>query len=105
MLFKNLFIAVSLLFSSVVIAETVWIDVRSAAEYQVNHIAGDLRVSYNEILPKVVALYPNKDTDIRLYCRSGRRAGVAQSILEDAGYKNVSNFGSIENAKAKRNLN
>ena len=105
MLFKSLFIAVSLLFSSVAMAETVWIDVRSAAEYKANHIEGDLRISYNEILPEVAELYPNKDTDIHLYCRSGRRAGVAKSILEKAGYKNVSNFGSIENAKAKRKIN
>lgn len=105
MLFKNFFIVVSLLFSSLAMAETVWVDVRSAGEYQQDHIKGDIRISYSEILPKIAALYPNKDTDIRLYCRSGRRAGVAKSILLKAGYKNISNLGGIERVKSLRGYN
>lgn len=97
-------VSVIILFSSVSFAETVWIDVRSAQEYLVDNIKGDLRVSHTDIVKQVSALYPNKDTEIRLYCRSGRRAEKAMSALKELGYKNVSNAGGIADAREERKL-
>ena len=85
-------------------AETVWIDVRSPAEYKVNHIKGDLFIPHKEILREVVVLFPNRETEIHLYCRSGNRAGIAKTVLNNAGYTNIFNEGSIEDARKARNL-
>jgi len=85
-------------------AETVLIDVRSAAEHKVNHIKGDLLIPHTEILAEVSKLFPNYETEIHLYCRSGNRAGKAKSVLNKAGYKNVVNEGSIEDARKARVL-
>jgi len=85
-------------------AETIWIDVRSPAEYKVNHIKGDLLIPHTEILEEVSKLFPNHETEIHLYCRSGNRAGKAKAVLNKAGYKNVLNDGSIENARKVRGL-
>jgi len=85
-------------------AETIWIDVRSPAEYKVNHIKGDLLIPHSEILGEVSELFPNYETEIHLYCRSGNRAGIAKSVLNKAGYKNVFNEGSIEDARKARGL-
>jgi phage shock protein E len=104
MLFKSLFISLSFLFSSFVVAETVWIDVRSLEEHQINNIKGDIRITYSDILSKVTVLYPDKETDINLYCRSGRRAGIAKSILAEAGYINISNSGGIDSVRKERDL-
>jgi phage shock protein E len=38
---------------------------------------------------------------IYVYCRSGRRSGIAQSTLEEAGYNNVVNLGGLEDAQNK----
>jgi len=90
--------------SILVQAETIWIDVRSPAERKVNHIKGDPLIPHTEILGEVRELFPSYETEIYLYCRSGNRAGIAKSVLNKAGYKNVFNKGSIEDARKARGL-
>ena len=73
--------------------------------YDVNHIKGDLLIPHTQILEQVAKLYPDHETEIYLYCRSGNRAGIAKSVLNEAGYKNVVNEGSVEDArKAQQSL-
>lgn len=92
-------------FSVVSKAETVWIDVRSAVEHSIDNIEGDARISHDDIVAGVSEIFPDKNTDIRLYCRSGNRAGKAILALKDAGYTNVSNAGGINDARRERGLN
>ncbi len=40
---------------------------------------------------------PAKD-EVLVYCRSGKRAGMAKAELEKLGYKNVKNLGGYEDA-------
>ena len=94
-----------LLISASSIADVAWIDVRSLPEHVVDHIEGDLRISHTDIVEQVSKLYPNKDTEIRLYCRSGGRAGKGMSALQAVGYKNISNAGGISDVRKARNLN
>ena len=83
---------------------TVWIDVRSSVEHMVDSIEGDPLISHSDIVEEVTALYPDRDTEIKLYCLSGGRAGQAKTALEHAGYTNVSNAGGIEDARKLRKL-
>jgi phage shock protein E len=99
---KILFFLLAMIFTSQAIAETVWIDVRSAEEYAQDHINGDIRISHEEIVPNVIKLVPDKNTEIQLYCKSGRRAGIAASNLKEAGFTNVSNAGGINDARKER---
>ncbi len=89
---------------SALLAETIWIDVRSKIEYMANHIDGDLRVTHTDIVEEVTKLYADKETDIALYCAAGVRAEKAKKLLLDAGYVNVSNIGGINDAKQLRNI-
>ena len=103
--FVTFFLATTLSIAcSLSFAETVWIDVRSAVEYKLDHIDGDIRISHGDIVGEVSTLYPAKDTAIHLYCRSGGRAGKALTALTEAGYTNVSNVGSIQNARKERGI-
>ncbi|VUD68793.1 Thiosulfate sulfurtransferase PspE [Thalassocella blandensis] len=95
-------IIIFLFFTNAVMAETYWIDVRSEEEYKADHISGDTRITYTEIVPRVTALIPDKNADIVLYCRSGRRAGLAKEALEAMGYLHVVNGGSIDDVRAAR---
>lgn len=85
-------------------SDPVWVDVRSAEEYQQSHIAGDPRITHTEIVSELSALVPDKSTPVYLYCRSGRRAGIAKQALEEAGYQQVFNAGGIDDARAARGL-
>lgn len=104
MCFKKLLFLTSLLFSMTVFSETVWVDVRSEQEYKEDHIAGDILIHHETIVAKVSILYPDKSTEIALYCRSGYRSDKAKKALEAAGYTQVSNAGGIADARKIRGI-
>ena len=98
-------IAISLLialFSALTVASPVWVDVRSIEEYSQDHIDGDIRISYMDAVSEIQKLFPDKLQEIYFYCRTGRRAGIAIDQLKAAGYTNLMNAGSIDNARKKR---
>lgn len=79
------------------------IDVREPSEYELSHADGSINVPLGDIknldFSKIDSSRP-----IYLICRSGNRAGQAKIILEQAGYKNISNIGGLvdwENQGAK----
>jgi len=84
--------------------DTAYIDVRTWAEYQVDHIDGDTRIHVSDIVEGVNEQFPDKTTPIRLYCRSGVRSGTALEKLKAAGYLDVENLGGIDDARAKRGI-
>ncbi|MDV3502749.1 rhodanese-like domain-containing protein [Marinobacter sp. M-5] len=91
-------------FSSIVAGESVWIDVRSKAEYEKAHIDGDFLIAHTDVGTRVAEMFPDKETEIHLYCARGGRAAVAKNTLEALGYSNVINEGGIEDALQKRDL-
>ena len=101
--FSNvLTLLIVLVFSSAIWAgEAVWIDVRSAEEFNTEHVAAAANIPYTEIGGRIGEVTGDKDALIYVYCRSGRRSGIAQSTLEGAGYTNVVNLGSLEDAQTK----
>lgn len=101
---RSLLILLVCSFSGLSFAEIVWIDVRSAPEHFIDHIDGDIRISYSDVAEKIPQLYPDKDTEIHFYCRAGVRAGKALEQLKQAGYANVFNAGSIGDARQQRGL-
>lgn len=78
---------------------TVWIDVRSLDEYNEDHIENTEHIPHTEIAAQISDLDLSKDTPIKLFCRSGVRAGIALTALEDLGYTNVENVGGIADAR------
>lgn len=78
------------------------IDVRSAEEFNAGHIEKAINIPHTEISEKISQHEKNKDAQIIVYCRSGRRSGIAKSKLEAMGYTNVTNAGGYEDLKAKK---
>ena len=72
------------------------IDVRTAEEFNEGHLAGAVNIPYDIIDKKIDAAVPDKNAEIMLYCRSGRRSGVAFKTLEKMGYKKVHNGGAYK---------
>ncbi|MFQ3251016.1 rhodanese-like domain-containing protein [Glaciecola sp.] len=65
------------------------LDVRTVEEYASGHIPTSINVPLDEVDTSLKSLMEFKDAPIVVYCRSGRRAGKAISILEENGFTNV----------------
>ena len=82
-------------------AKGIWIDVRTPEEYQEGHLADAVNIPLDQIANKISATAADKNAPIHLYCRSGRRSGLAKQQLEKMGYTNVSNHGGYQDLLAK----
>ncbi len=67
----------------------VLLDVRSAGEYQHSHIAGAINISHDQIEKNLKQLAQYQASTVVVYCRSGRRAGIAEQILSSNGFSDV----------------
>lgn len=81
-------------------ADKIWIDVRSAEEFQAGHLEGAVNIVHTDIAAKIAAVTQDKNAEIQLYCRSGRRSGLAEAELKKLGFTNVHNAGGYEALKA-----
>lgn len=96
---KILVTTVLTLISQSILAETIWLDVRSSSEFKMGHIAEAIHIPHTEVKSRAANLLLNKDDEILVYCRSGGRAGKAEQSLKALGYTNVKNIGGLEDAK------
>lgn len=98
--YRLVLILSALLFTaSVSASEEVWIDVRSLEEYNEEHLDGVVHIPHKQVADKIASLNLEKSAPIRLHCRSGGRAGIAKKSLENLGYTDVVNVGSLADAK------
>ena len=74
----------------------VLLDVRTQEEYNAGYIAGAILLPYDEINAKATIVLPDKEKEIVLYCRSGRRSAIAKKSLLDLGYQKVVDFGGVK---------
>ena len=97
---KTFIILITLIFSSISWSgDASWIDVRSAQEYESGHVSSAVNIPYTEIVARIDEVTEDKEALIYVYCRSGRRSGIAKETLEEAGYSNVVNLGGLEDAQ------
>ena len=69
------------------------VDVRTAAEYASGHIPTAINIPYDRIASGL----QDQPTDrlLVLYCRTGRRSGIALNELRRLGYSDIVDFGGI----------
>jgi rhodanese-related sulfurtransferase len=67
----------------------VVLDVRSPEEYVEGHIPGAVNVPYDQIGARLDSLDAYRDRGFVIYCRTGRRAGIAETVLIEAGFERV----------------
>ena len=73
-------------------AAPVLLDVRSAEEFAAGHIPGAIHMPYDEIPARLEELAEYRDEELVVYCRTGRRAGIAEAALREAGFTSVSDL-------------
>lgn len=78
------------------------IDVRTEAEFSASHLEGALNIPFEQVDRLVKAIGEDKNRAVVVYCRSGRRSGLARQSLMQKGYTNVFNGGGIANLLATK---
>ena len=73
----------------------VILDVRTQPEFAEKHIPGAINVPNENIGNEEIPELPDKDQLILVYCRSGNRSKQASEKLAALGYRNVVEFGGI----------
>lgn len=68
------------------------VDVRSIDELNNGMIPGSKSVPLDTLLSVVTEEFPEPETPIVLYCKTGMRSGMAQGALRKLGYTNVCNI-------------
>lgn len=73
-------------------AGALLVDVRTPDEYQ-THLEGAINIPYDNVRERLAEFGEDKNKVIVLYCKSGKRSGIAQEVLKDSGFTNVFNAG------------
>ncbi len=70
----------------------IFLDVRTAKEFKMGHIAGAMHLSRGLLEFKIAKKVPDKNANIVIYCVVGGRGSLATYTLGQMGYKNVKNL-------------
>lgn len=76
----------------------ILIDVRSEEEFKDGYLPGAVNIPHTEIAEKISGVAPEKSVPLYLYCRSGRRVGIAMEALKELGYTDMTNLGGLSDA-------
>jgi len=73
----------------------VVLDVRTPEEFATGKIPGAFLLPLYTVRERAARAFPDKNTLILIYCRSGVRSRDAAHILLSMGYRNVYDFGGL----------
>lgn len=73
----------------------VLLDVRTPEENAQSRIPGSILIPHDQVAAAALARLPERNTFIAVYCRSGRRSGLATQDLMKLGYTRVYNLGGL----------
>jgi rhodanese-related sulfurtransferase len=76
------------------------IDVRTVKEYNAGHIPGAINIPHLQVKMRMndILALKDKDQDIVLYCRSGRRAVIAKDDFTSGGFSKLTHLAGDFNA-------
>jgi len=80
------------------------VDVRRTDEFAAGHVPGARNIPHTEIAARLDELRDNMHKEVVVYCESGRRAAIAQGILEKAGFTKVLHLEGDMQSWRKRGL-
>ena len=76
--------------------DAVLLDVREEAEYITGHAQNAVLLPVDELTDETAMdVIPELTTPVLVYCRSGYRSNVAAHRLEDFGYEEIYDLGSL----------
>ncbi len=82
-----------------VFAGTKYLDVRTPQEYTAEHVQGALNIDVTSPQFDSQVKKLSKEDHYFVYCRSGKRAGIAVGKMKKMGFKNLENVGGLQDAE------
>lgn len=79
-----------------VVGEVVYVDVRTPEEYAAGHVQGAINIPHTEMPERWTELERHRGDRLVLYCRTGRRSGIALDVLRAQGFENLENAGGLQ---------
>jgi phage shock protein E len=73
----------------------VYVDVRRPDEWAAGRVEGAIHIPHTELSARLNELEEHRAAEIVLYCRTGRRSGIAEAILREAGFERLHNGGGL----------
>ena len=77
------------------------VDVRTPSEYAADRYPDAVNIPLDTVEARL-AEFGDKNSPIVVYCRSGRRSGIAKEMLIKAGFTQVFNGGGLSHMKTLR---
>jgi phage shock protein E len=65
------------------------VDVRTPDEFAAGHVPGAINIPFDEMEARSTEIATHKDQEVVLYCRSGRRSGLAAETLTEKGFSKL----------------
>jgi len=78
---------------------TKFVDVRSAGEFNMEHVNGALNIPLDQFQNRYHEIEGLGDIPVVFYCRSGNRSGQAVGYLRQLGIDNIYNGGALEDVQ------
>lgn len=78
-----------------IIKSAFLVDVRTAAEFKEGSVPGAVNIPLDTVTSHFSTFKGQEN--IIVFCRSGNRSGQAKTILEQNGFSNVVNGGTLQN--------
>jgi phage shock protein E len=75
------------------------LDVRSPGEFQADHLEKAINLPVDQVAARIAEVAPDKAAPLLVYCQSGRRSARAKQILQNLGYTQVRDLGSLAAAR------
>lgn len=79
----------------------LYLDVRTPEEYRTGHVEGAVLLPYDQMEQRWQELAEWRDRPVVVYCRSGRRSGIAIDVLRANGFSNLTNGVNVEQMAAR----
>tara|TARA_R100001377_G_scaffold83161_1_gene64289 strand:+ start:1065 stop:1508 length:444 start_codon:yes stop_codon:yes gene_type:complete len=84
--------------------KVVVLDVRTVEEFEEGHIPSAFNIPHKELEARLAELSGAKNTQVVIYCRSGRRAEVARQVLEKSGFNQLDHLSGDFNEWSSNDL-
>lgn len=73
-------------------SKVVVLDVRTPEEFAAGHVPGAVNVPHDQVEARIAELRGVRDRDLVVYCRSGKRAGMALETLGRLGFTRLAHL-------------
>ncbi len=79
---------------AVIAAGAIVVDVRTPAEFEAGHVKGAINIPFDQMGARAAEV-GRKDKPVVIYCRTGRRSGIAGEELKKQGFSAIYDFQSF----------